>query len=82
MNTQYNVYMYLVEMTQGKELQQFTKFVHGGIGTVDDTLPETNIAHENPHLSWWIFMGYVSLQEGNGKRYSRGFWLLSIGRRS
>ena len=34
------------------------------------TLPETNIAHENHHLSWqipskwWIFHGYVSLQEG------------------
>ena len=34
------------------------------------TLPETNIAHENPYLSWynpskwWIFHGYVSLQEG------------------
>jgi len=33
------------------------------------TIPETNIAHENPHLSWkipfkwWIFHGYVSLQE-------------------
>ena len=33
------------------------------------TLPESNIAHENPHLSskyhqkskWWIFHGYVSL---------------------
>ena len=34
------------------------------------TLPETNIAHENPHLSWWIpskwwiFHGYVSFREG------------------
>ena len=33
------------------------------------TLPETNIAHENQHLSWqipskwWIFHGYVSFQE-------------------
>ena len=33
------------------------------------TLPETNIAHENLHLSWhilskwWIFHGYVSFQE-------------------
>ena len=35
-----------------------------------DTLPETNIAHENHHFSWeipskfGIFMGYVSLPEG------------------
>ena len=32
-----------------------------------NTLPETNIAQENPHLSrsskWWIFHGYVSFQE-------------------
>ena len=35
------------------------------------TLPETNIAHENPPFWWYlpgkigIFMGYVSLQEGS-----------------
>ena len=35
------------------------------------TLPETNIAHENRNFSWeipsklGIFMGYVSLPEGN-----------------
>ncbi len=36
------------------------------------TLPETNIAHENPHLSWVSYhqngefsMAHVSLQEGN-----------------
>ena len=34
------------------------------------TLPETNIAHENPPFWWYlpgymgIFMGYVSLPEG------------------
>ena len=34
------------------------------------TLPETNIAHENPHVSLqipskrWIFYGYVSFREG------------------
>jgi len=30
------------------------------------TLPETNIAHENPVFpgkKWWIFHGYVSFQE-------------------
>ena len=34
------------------------------------TIPETNIAHENPRLweipsTWWIFHGYVSFLEGN-----------------
>ena len=43
-----------------------------------DTLPETNIAHENPYLSleiplkWWIFMGYVSLPEGNRNKQMIG----------
>ena len=36
-----------------------------------NTLPETNVAMENPPFYWYlpgkmgIFMGYVSLQEGN-----------------
>ena len=37
-----------------------------------DTLPETNVAMENPQFYWYlpgkmgIFMGYVSFREGTG----------------
>ena len=38
---------------------------------IQGTLPETNVAHENPPFWWYlpgkmgIFMGYVSFREGN-----------------
>ncbi len=38
--------------------------------SITSTLPETNIAMENPHSGWYlpgkmrIFMGYVSFREG------------------
>ena len=46
---------------------QIQKFDHWLLRT---TLPETNIAHENPPFWWYlpgemgIFMGYVSFREG------------------
>ena len=63
------------ESHQGPEMAKVGKVAMGPKGwcffNVRATLPETNIAMENPPFGWYlpgkmgIFMGYVSFREGN-----------------